>query len=35
MEFSLAVVFVLEILNGMLQVRRGPAHLTSYLTAFG
>jgi hypothetical protein len=34
MEFSEAVVFVLEILKRMVQVSCGPAHLASYLTAF-
>lgn len=34
MEFSQAVVFVLEILKRMMQVSCSPAHLASYLTAF-
>jgi hypothetical protein len=35
MEFSEAVVFVLEIPEGMMQVQCGLTHLASYLTAFG
>ncbi len=33
-KLSKAVVFVLEILKGAMQVGRGLSHLASYLTAF-